>query len=260
MIYRRSDVDWHRFRLERALFLGGIAVAAVALGVVATAGKAPAQTTPAATAQRTLTIAGDGEVRRNPDVAYVDVSVQTQAATAAEATAENSRRMTAVLAAMRERGVASQDLQTSGLYTSPQYDRSAPSVIVGYEANNRVTVTVNDLESLPELLNAALAAGANRIQGLRFGIRDSAALRQEALTLAGRSARARAEALAAGLGVRIVGLSSVQSEPAAIGSPAYPSFPEIPAIPAPGATPQPPPVESGELRVSARVQAVFQVE
>jgi uncharacterized protein len=252
-------VTRQQFRLGHGMALLGSACLAVAVGLTVSATRAPAQTVPTSTVSsaKTLTVTGDGEVRRNPDVAYVELSVQTQAASAAEATAENSRRMTAVLDAMRARGIAAQDLQTSGLYTSPQYDRSAPSVVIGYESLNRVTVTVTDLERIPDLLEAAVAAGANRIQGLRFGIRDSAALRQEALTAAGRSARMRADAIATGLGVRLVGVASVQTEWAAPPGPA--SFPEIPAISPPAPAP-PPPVESGELRVSARVQVAFLLE
>ena len=112
------------FGPRRTLALAAIAATAAAVALAFTAGRR--QTAPSTSTPRTLTIAGEGEVQRNPDVAYVDVSVQTRGDTAAEATADNSRRMTAVLNAVRERGVSTQDLQTSGLYTQPQYDRGAP--------------------------------------------------------------------------------------------------------------------------------------
>src|SRR4051794_28545162 len=68
----------------------------------------------------TITGSGDGDVGGQPDVAYVNVGVQTQGATAAAATAENSRLMAAVLEALRALGVSGPDLQTSGLSVSPQ--------------------------------------------------------------------------------------------------------------------------------------------
>ena len=150
-----------------------------------------------------------------------------------------------------------QDLRTSGLYVMPQYERNRTEV-VGYEASNNVTVTVNEVERAGELLDAALGAGANRVAGLRFDIRDTAGLRQQVLADAARSARARADALAAGLGLRVVGVSSVQEEAGYFARPAVAAFPEIPA---PVAAPAPPPpVQGGELHVQARVQVMFLFE
>src|SRR5581483_5777226 len=57
------------------------------------------------TSDHTITVNGEGEASAAPDVAYVTVGVQTQNASAAAAVAENSRRMSAVLDAMRGRGL-----------------------------------------------------------------------------------------------------------------------------------------------------------
>ena len=207
---------------------------------------------------KTITVGGEGEASAAPDVAYVSVGVQTQAATAAEATADNSRRMTAVLDALRARGLGPRELQTSGLNVTPQYQRDRPDVLTGYQATNMLTITVNDVERAGEILDATLAAGANRIGGLRFGIRDTAPLRQQALDEAARSARARAEALAASLGVRIVGIGSVVEEGVVVPRPpamASEFTARAAAAPAP-----PTPVEGGELRVTARVRVTFLFE
>jgi uncharacterized protein YggE len=199
---------------------------------------------------------GEGEAVSAPDVAYITVGVQTQAATAAQSTAETNRLLNAVLDALRGRGVAPRDLQTSGLSVSPQYAPQRQE-IVGYQASNTVTVTVNDLSRAGELLDAAIAAGANRVGGLRFGIRDTAALRQRALAEAVRAARANAEALAAESGVRIVGISSIQEE-GITGPPPRPLPMAERAVAAAPAAPTP--VEPGELHVTARVRVAFRFE
>ena len=237
-----------------------LAAIGLSLGLLATSvgsvGAAPLeQDRPLA---NTITVSGDGDVGGQPDVAYVSVGVQTQGATAAAATADNSRLMAAVLEALRARGVSSLDLQTSGLSVSPQYSQGRDQTrqeIVGYQATNSVTVTVNEVNRAGELLDAALAAGANRIGGLRFGIRDTAALRRQAIADAAQAARVRADALAASLGVRIVGISSVTEEAVNVPQPrAAVAF----AAPAPAAPP--PPVETGELRVTAHVRVAFLFE
>ncbi|HEY7066984.1 MAG TPA: SIMPL domain-containing protein [Chloroflexota bacterium] len=263
-----------------ALFI--IALLAVALGASALATSAPAQVAPATPTPKSLTVSGEGTASAAPDVAYVSVGVQTQGKTAAEATGDNSRLMAAVLAALQGQGVRPQDLRTSGLSVVPQYappqpvSTGAPGVpqpapppgygsaygtgdIVGYQSTNSVTVTVNEVERASALLDVALGAGANRIGGVRFAIRDTGPLHDQALADAARAARGRADALAAALGLRVVGISSVQEEPG-YGSP-YAAFPEIPAMAAAPSLPAPsPPVAGGELSVRTRAQVSFSFE
>ncbi len=261
-----------------ALFV--IALLAVAVGASALATTAPAQMVQPTPGPRTLTVSGEGTASAAPDVAYVSVGVQTQGKTAVEATGENSRLMTRVLAALQARGVRPQDLRTSGLTVTPRYapppaspgppsppqpylpgynGPSQPGEIIGYEASNNVTVTVSEVDRASELLDAALGAGANRVGGLTFRIRDTNALRQQALADAAQAARARADALAASLGLRVVGINSVQEDPSYAN--AYNAFPEIPAVVPQAAAPAPPPpVMGGELTVRTRAQVQFLFE
>ncbi len=231
-------------------------VVGLAIAVAGRAAAAPLAQDRGAT--NTITVSGDGEASGTPDVAYVNVGVVTQASSAAAATADNARLMNAVLDALRSRGVASSDLQTSGLGVSPQYaqgNNANRQEIVGYQATNNVTVTVNDVSQAGALLDAALSAGANRVGGLHFGIRDTAALRQQALADAAQAARGRADALAASLGVRVVGISTIAEESVNVPQPRAAFSAAAAPAPAP-----PTPVESGELKVTARVRIAFLFE
>ena len=240
-----------RLKLE---ILGAVAFNLLAISALSSVLASPAAAQADAPNQRAITVNGEGEASAAPDVAYVTVGVQTQSATAAAAVAENSRRMAAVLDAMRARGLGSRDLQTSGLSVSPQLDREQQ--LTGYQAVNNVIITVNEVDRAGELLDAALAAGGNRIGGLRFGIRDSAALHEQALADAVRVARARADALAGAMGLRIVGVASVAES--TVSAP-QPRAAVASSAAVPGAAP-PPPVESGELRVTVQVRASFLFE
>src|SRR5437762_3580985 len=105
-----------RFGVPIAAWLAGAAL--VLLSAPPAAAQAPAPNA----GRPTVSVVGEGEATGAPDVAYVSVGVQTQSGTAAEATAENSRLMAAVLSALRARGVVSADLQTSGLAVAPQFN------------------------------------------------------------------------------------------------------------------------------------------
>ena len=117
-----------------------------------------------------------------------------------------------MLDALRALGVGPLDLRTSGLSVLPRFDSNRTTQVVGYTATNYVTVTVTEVDRAGELLDAALRAGANRVSGVHFDIRDAAALRQQALTEAGRTARARADAIAAGLGLAYAATSALADE------------------------------------------------
>jgi len=136
----------------------------------------------------------------------------TQAATAGEAMAENARRMTATIAALRKAGVAERDIQTAAINLAPQYryGENVPPVITGYQASNQVSVQFRDVARSGQILDTLVAQGANQINGPSFALDKPEAALDEARAQAIATARARATlyAKAAGMTVRrIVSIS-----------------------------------------------------
>ena len=121
---------------------------------------------------RTITVGGEGEVQVVPDLARVVFNVETTHAELARAQAENASRLAAVIAHVKALGVMERDLQTSGYGVRPQHDSNRQGRLIGYQAVNGVRVTVRDLTKLPELLDGAVAAGANLVHGVQFDVAD----------------------------------------------------------------------------------------
>src|SRR5437762_3461112 len=116
--------------------------------------------------------AAHGEVRIAPDRATVSIGVQTRAATAADATAQNSRKQRAVIDAIKARGIPAEQIATSGFNVIPEtrYDRegqAAPKVM-SYLVVNAINVDVRRIDLVGPVIDAALAAGANQINSLNF--------------------------------------------------------------------------------------------
>jgi len=111
-------------------------------------------------ADRLVTVTGEATVAVAPDTAVIRVGVNSTAKTAREAGDANSKQMTAVLAAIKEAGIADRDVQTSRLSLQPQYDSSRPgtSKLVGFQANNQVTINIRDIAKLPAVIDQAIAA------------------------------------------------------------------------------------------------------
>lgn len=146
---------------------------------------------------------GTGEAKVTPDRAAVMVNVQTRAATAAAAAAENARRTTAVLDALGKLGLPKSQLSTEGytVYPETRYDQNgqAPRV-TGYVVTNTVRAETHRPEQAGAMVDAALGAGANMINGLSFYASSIDVPRREAIAAAVASARADAEAMARAAG------------------------------------------------------------
>lgn len=149
-----------------------------------------------------LNLSAYGEAKTAPDMAVINFGVMTEAATAAEAMSQNSARMTEVLAALRRAGVEERNIQTSGLNLQPQYDyrENQPPRLRSYQAINRVTVKLYQLDRVGRTADAVVAAGVNQIDGISFGLRDPQAAEDQARRAAVQALQAKARLYAEALG------------------------------------------------------------
>ncbi len=160
--------------------------------------------TPAAQAQpvsngvqgmRQITVVGQGEARGVPDTARVEIGVETSAPTTAEAIAQNTAQVQAVIDRVKALGVAERDIQTSNFNMYARYDSNGQTV-VGYTVSNMVSVTIRDLARTGALLDEVVQVGANLIYGITFQVADSSALLQQSREQAMQNARDKASQLA----------------------------------------------------------------
>ncbi|MDB4951343.1 MAG: hypothetical protein JWM27_3992 [Gemmatimonadetes bacterium] len=208
----------------------------------------------------TIRVSATGEARAAPDQAWIDLGMETAAPTARAAGEQNAAAMARVIAALQRAGAARTDIQTHDYSLSPDYQPrpggNGPPVIRGYRAANVVTVRTDRTDAVGGLIDASLAAGANRADGIRFGIKNGEALQAQALRQALDRGRAQAQTIAAGLGVR---LGRVLDASTAQAPRPYPG-PVMMRSAMADAGSAPTPVEAGEQSVSATVSLVFAIE
>ncbi|MEM9990021.1 MAG: SIMPL domain-containing protein, partial [Pseudomonadota bacterium] len=152
-------------------------------------------------APRTLSVTGNGQAVASPDMAMMNFAVVSQGKTAGEAITENSQRMNKVRDALKDLDIEARDMQTSGFYLNPRYERDERgrtdrNKIIGYEAGNTLSIRLREIEKVGEAIDEAVAAGANSLNGLQFGFQEKDELLEEARRNAVRDARALAELLA----------------------------------------------------------------
>ena len=151
--------------------------------------------------QRTLSVSGSGTVSGRPDVAVVTLGVQTDAEEAAAALSQNSDQMQALVDALTGAGIAEKNIQTQVVRLQPQYRQTdsqtgGTSELIGYRATNLVQVRVEALDSLGQILDAAVQAGGNTIENISFEISDSTDLVSQAREAAWNDALGKAQQLA----------------------------------------------------------------
>jgi uncharacterized protein YggE len=144
---------------------------------------------------RSVRVMGSATVRLPPDRVSFSVGVETLHANVSEAFRANGRKVEAVLAALKAKGVQAKELQTSDLEISSRNPDGSPAR--GYRVANRVTVTRESAAAVGELIEAAIAAGANEANRLSFYVADPGAAQKRGLELAFGSAHAKAQTLAA---------------------------------------------------------------
>ena len=131
---------------------------------------------------RLVTVTGEATVAVAPDAAVIRIGVTMQGKTAREASEANAKQMTAVLAAIKDAGIADRDVQTSRLSLQPQYDpnKSGTARLLGFQVTNQVTVKMHDIDKLPAILDRAIGAGANEMSGIQFVVSEQSKLLDQA--------------------------------------------------------------------------------
>ncbi len=159
----------------------------------------------------TLNLSAVGEVKISPDMATINLGVNTEAPNAAEALTANAAQMTKVMTALTSAGLAAKDIQTSNLSLNAQYtyEPNQPPKLRGYQASNSVTIIVRDLKKLGQAVDATVKAGANQVNGISFGISDPAAAEDAARQKAAKALLAKANLYANATGYKVARLVSL---------------------------------------------------
>ena len=224
-------------------------VLAMPAGAVAESGAGPNQ--------RTIQVAGNGEAQAAPDLAVLSLAIETHASSAADAAGRNGALAQKVSDALRAKLGDKGKTWTGGYSLIPEYENetrpNAKPVIIGYQAQNTITVQTGALDLVGPLIDSAIAAGANRVNSLDFNLRDDTHARNQAIAMAAKDAQAQAQALAAALGLKLgpilsaTTVSSVGPQPVMFRAALTSTM---------GATP----VQPAEVSVPATVSLTYQIE
>jgi hypothetical protein len=156
-----------------------------------------------------ISVAGQGKVAYQPDTANISLGVKVdKQAKAEDALKQLNDKMNKILAAIKQAGVAAEDIQTQNYSLSPRYDIvDAISKLTGYDANQTVEIKIHNLQNnnglITKVIEAAGKTGTNQIDGISFEYADMNKLKQEARLKAIADARAKSKEISQALGVKL---------------------------------------------------------
>jgi uncharacterized protein len=202
-----------------------------------------------------ITVVGTGTVSSAPNQAIVSGTVETNAATAADAVSESNVVYDRLVQAVQKIGIKREAIRLSfysiNYVPKPQEQMATPNFPqrYGYTVNRSFTITTRDVAQAGPVVDAVTSVDSTTIGGVDFGLTDTSAQMKTATKLAIADARAKAEALAAAAGLHIVGVSKIaQGAPSGV-------EPMMRAMAA--GTPPPTAFDSGHVSVSADVTIIY---
>ena len=206
------------------------------------------------TDERWISVTAEGEAAAAPDLAVLSFAVSGTGAELAPTRDEVNARSSAVIASLRDLGIAAADLHAPDVAIQPEYDYRKGQRLVGYRVTRHMTAKVRDLDQLGDVIDGLIGAGANEVQGTEMTAADPSAAEHKALEAAVAAARAKAEVLAAAVGVTLGPIVRLEEErPGGVGP--------LPRFHAMGAMAEsadvPTEVAAGDLVVSRRIRAWF---
>ena len=239
-------------QLVRTPWIAVLIVASMlASASVATAAEAPL---------RLVSVTGSGEVKAQPDMAYVTLGVEARRPTLAEARAEVNATVERLLALTRELKIEPKFVDSTRLQVQPDYrwdEKSSSQVLLGYVVSRQVDVELHDLDRLGTLLEKSVSAGVNQVGGARLDSSRRKELERAALTQAVDDARLNADALARAAGAKLGPVQSLSTT----GTMPVPMYAEraMSVAAAPMADAAEKSYQSSEMKFTASVSAQFEL-
>ncbi len=205
--------------------------------------------------ETTITLMGRGSIERPPDVAMINVGVQVEAKTAAEAMAQQATNMNGVFAAVKAAGIADRDMQTGSMSLNPvyEYPNNARPRLTGYQASNSITIKVRKLDTLGKTLDAVVKGGGNTINGISFSVDRPDKFQNDARVEAIKDAAAKAEIYAQAVGYKVKRIVTISEQEF------YPQPPMPVMMRMQDMAAEATPIAAGEVSLVQTVNVVFEL-
>ncbi len=146
---------------------------------------------------RMITVQGQAHRDMVPDMASIDVTVESKNREAATAKKEMDAKLEKLYALSAKMGIDKKYLKTNYALLQPSYIyNEGKQIFEHYHALTAVKITIKDMSKTGELMQALVGAGFDNMGGLQYSVDDEQSATQEVMLEALDNARAKAEKMA----------------------------------------------------------------
>ncbi len=198
-----------------------------------------------------IKVLGRGTINAAPDSAEILVGVITDGKVLSETQEKNSMITSQVIKSINRIGILPKDIQTQNYNVRLIYDYvDGRQILKGYEVNNYLKITIKNIDDVGIIIDTAVENGANSISDIKFIVSDASKYYYEALKLAVEDAKKKAKVIANEFNIKLNDTPIVVNEQnTGLAVPlSYGSF---------KTSNMAVPIEAGENKISADIEAVF---
>ncbi len=207
-----------------------------------------------------ISVVGNSSVSVEPDLAILDMGIESIATTVAESRTQAAEAMAAVMGALAEKQIIDTDIRTTHFSIWPNYDyrSGAEGKIIDYRISNSIAVDVRDMKSLDAIVDSVIIAGGDdiRFRGISLTVETPSLLAPQLREDAIADAMAKAKHYADLSGV-LLGDVTMIAEPSIVAS----SEPRYGAVAAQSSAAYftPTRISPGEVEYSLSVNVSFDI-
>lgn len=208
--------------------------------------------------KNTITVSGSGELKVAPDIATLNVTVQTKGETAKSAQAANAADMASVQKLLfTDYKLAKKDVKSGGFTVYPEYayDANSAPKITGYIATHTLQIVYRNLDNIGTFLDSLTASGINQVGGIQFGTEKQQAYELQAIDLAMANAKAKAVKIAATEGRKVKTVLQVTQQSTNYPSWTNPMYSKVGTVADGSAETS---ISAGEISLSTSVTVTYQ--
>ena len=209
---------------------------------------------------RTISVDGTSVIKAMSDRATVNISIESTAKDAKEASAQNAIVMNKIQKDIMALAITKDNIKTTNYNLYPLYNRkdNGRQEITGYSVSNQITVTVDNIDIVGNVIDTAINAGANSVNSVEFSLKDPQSYKDKVLVQAINDAKRKADIIAKTLGKNVVNVVSVNSNNSYIEARTFNSMMYAKAADS-AAVGASSPIQAGDISVKANVSIVFEI-
>ena len=153
---------------------------------------------------RTITTFGVGVATVTPDQAKIQMQLQAENKNSATAKSLVDKQFNQLLAALEDVGLSKENLIAGRVRLNPQYSyKNQKQQFIGYRAVRNTTITIENLDSLSQVIDTSLTAGVMQIGNISFEVSNKKRVQDKTRQLAIDNSKALAQSLATAYGAKL---------------------------------------------------------